>query len=181
MDSVYVALKSIKENGWLNIEYVSLLIALIAVFLGPIISYFTAKRTMKSQADLIKEQITSQIIIAERDIKSKVLSNNRQEWINKLRDNLSEFMSLILVVRKTQQLNSSELISYYNKLFTTRFRIKLSLNPNENDHCELDALLKAAMEKTTSYSELYEDIGDKILELSQSILKREWERVKKLE
>lgn len=136
MDSVYVALKSMKENYWLNTEILSLLIALLAVFFGPIIAHYTAKRTMKSQ-----------IQIAEREIKSNVLSNNRQEWINTLRNNISEFLSLIRV-REAPIIPTSEIISISERLFTTRFRISLLLNPKEDDHKNLDELLETAIKSS---------------------------------
>jgi hypothetical protein len=182
MDSVYVALKSIKDNSWLNTENISLLIALLAVIFGPIIAYYTAKRTMKSQMELIKDQISAQLKIAEREIKSKVLSNNRQEWINSLRDNISEFMSLILIVKAAQHTSPSELLSINERLFSTRFRISLLLNPKEDDHKNLDELLETAIKGSFPPEGITaESIGVKILNLSKSILKREWERVKKLE
>jgi hypothetical protein len=64
-------------------------------------------------------------------------------------------------------------------------KIKLLLNPTEQDHKALAelfdesaiALTKYLRRETTTHNELA-NINQKIVELTQSILKREWNRVK---
>lgn len=180
MDSLYVALRSI-QNGNNNTEYLSLLIALLAVFFSPIISYLTTKQTIKSQTKSAKEQSEAQFNIAERNIKSEVISRNRQDWINNLRINISEFISLCIILSKVNEhiVNSAE--DKWERFFAVRSIISLLINPKEDDHQQLDGLIeKATQSILNNNKEVLKNIRPEVIKLSQQILKREWERVKQV-
>jgi hypothetical protein len=180
MDSLYVALHSI-QNGNNSTEYLSLLIALLAVFFSPIISYLITKQTIKSQAKSAKEQIETQSNIAERNIKAEVISRNRQDWINTLRISISEFISLCIILSKVNEhiVNSAE--DKWERFFALRSKISLLINPKEDDHQQLDELIeKATQFILNNNKEGFRNIRREIIKLSQQILKREWERVKQV-
>ncbi len=184
MDSLYVVLKSLRENNWLNTEFLSLVIALLAVIFGPLIAHYTAKKTMRAQIRSIKEQIDAQTEIAKQNINASVLSNNRQDWINRLRDNISEFLSLGLIASE-ETVKGIDLTNIYERILTIRFKIDLFINPKEDDHNKLSNLLDEYMNQYVfkkKYKEENEPRGlaTQIVKISQSILKREWERVKTL-
>lgn len=185
MDSTYVFLKSLQENNQIS-DFLSLLIALLAVFFGPIISYFTAKHTIKHQLSSLDKQLTTQLNIAEKALKSQVISGNRQEWINTLRDGLANFLSILFIISQ----GNLEKGAYQEKaatLLLLRFKISLLLNPLENDHLQLDTFLDQGIKYLSTISKKEEpnrqfsEIRLDIITLSQKILKREWERVKKVE
>ncbi len=167
-------LKSIQDSSY-SLQYFSLLIALLAVFFGPIMSFFAAKLTLRSQ-----------IAVAERTIRSQVLSVNRQQWINTLRDTISEYVSL-LWVSSAGFLDDQNSYPEMQRVTQVKTKLSLLLNPTEEDHKQLDQLLTKAMvqvaqeSQKTQVSKEFIDIHDEITRLSQRILKREWERVKTLE
>jgi hypothetical protein len=182
MYSLYVSLTDLNSLSSDGIQYISLAIAFLAVFFSPLISYLTTKLTINSQLKLSNQQINTQIKIAERNLKSEVLSRNRQNWINTLRDNISEFISLSIVITKITSVHK-DYDDKMEKFLTLRSRISLLLNPKEDDHNKLDKYLKEALYFVIEKEEQRHivDIRNDIIKLSQEILKREWERVKQVE
>ena len=123
--------------------------------------------------------------IAKKNLKASVNSQNRQMWINNLRDQITEFLSCIEKIdgiyteKKLKHLEENE----YSQKLTTQIdlmvhyinKIELMLNPNEKKHQELISLLKKL------YSERNKSYKTEIISISQKIFKEEWERVKSLE
>ena len=135
-----------------------------------------------------------QIESSARLNRNDIISPMRQAWIDTLRTKLSEFLSLSSIYHRF--LSSDENILQFQKehniqpvppdierkLFILYLNIVLMLNDNESDHNRLIDLLGnfrvdlfdddvPSEDKRKSYQE--------IIRLSKSILKREWERVKK--
>jgi hypothetical protein len=168
MDSVIILQDSLKNtsqvinNAQFSTETLSLVIALLAILFAPII----------------------QLIISKRQINSSVLSKNRQEWINTLRDSISEFISAITMIDDKKISTNEQFDSHTTKLERILYintKINLLINPNEEDHILLAEKLKRLLElyvKPDNNEKI--KVIDDTVELSQKILKREWERVKKL-
>jgi len=139
--------------------------ALCAVVLGPLVSMH----------------------VTRRQIEAGVLSKNRQEWINTLRDELVE---LIVVLRSLQTVmllprehrDANELKELIEKITRREIKITLLINPQEADHAELIQLISEGLSLAASASdhpkEEITEVERKITALSQRILKREWQRVK---
>lgn len=182
MDSLYVALNNLSKESSNYVQYISLAIAFLAVFFSPLISFLTTKLTINSQLKLSNHQINSQITIAERNLKSEVLSRNRQNWINTLRDSISEFVALSIVIAKIQS-GHDDYDEKMEKFLTLKSKISLLLNPKEDDHTRLDNYLEEALQFNldNTKSRKLGDIRKDIITQSQEILKREWERVKQIE
>ncbi len=149
-------------NSSSSVEIISLLIAALAVFFGPLI----------------------QLYIAKGQIRASTLSANRQRWIDQLREQIAEFITV------ATELNTNAQFSFYDdrtviqktrEMHLCKSRIKLMLNPKEEDHSTLLELLNNASIGITQSAE--EDKTDipAIVAVSQAILKREWERVKATE
>jgi hypothetical protein len=127
-------------------------------------------------------------------------SEFRQVWIDALREDLSLFFSAARAVARTAKVAlefgaehsektimpiSSEKISDLRvQGAETFYRIKLRLNPKEDDHEELLRLLKVAieqqnkmLEERTSNTETLAAI-DRASDYARPVLKKEWDRVK---
>lgn len=128
------------------------------------------------------------IYVARKNISSSVVSKNRQEWINRLRNEISEFLKEIQHTPSAYAADAIDLSKAIEKhgLILSRVEIiRLLINPNEPDHQDLVRQVKIASKKviesinrkTGNAAEL-ERISSNIVTTSQSILKREWERVK---
>jgi len=140
---------------------ISAVTALVAVVVSPFVSVYVAKR----------------------HIRAAVVSANRQAWINQLREALAELVTgLRFLNLRSQGLDAQEQwVERYQRTFHLTSKIALLLNLAEADHKELHATIKQAGELlagTVDDEKLFA-VTDRILELSQAILKREWERVKR--
>lgn len=140
-------------------------------------------------------------LIVSKELK---VSELRQHWINTLRDDLSKYLASIKTLYKLAEAKLDSVNppidefeetmcaefrkdnkKEYLELNETNNRILLRLNPDENDHIKL-------INKINENTDLFYDkkckrnqiddgskIIKEILEQSQLIIKREWEKVKK--
>ena len=132
--------------------------------------------------------------VARRQFCATVLSANRQQWANGLRDLLAELMSQLAVVAVLRDgwkgdghnglgpvRQDPALLAKVERLVLVHWKIRLLLNPTEADHRELWRLIDAALDRirseTATEAEVRADI-EKISQQARGILKREWERVK---
>jgi len=161
------------ENYALVIAGISALIALVAVIVGPLVSLHIAKRQFLVSLD-----------IAKRQFNASVLSVNRQEWINTLRDQLAELLADTILLLKEMELSQQEPDRVYARargVLTCANKIQLLLNPKEADHRQLvDSIgrLTGLVNKPEDVDSQFKIIRNEIMSKSQEILKREWERVK---
>jgi 23S rRNA pseudoU1915 N3-methylase RlmH len=150
----------------LDLATVSAVTALVAVIVGPLVSVYVAKK----------------------QIRSSIVSTNRQKWIDRLRDELAALLKDIQHTPSAYSANSistSEAIAKHGEITERVEVIKLLINPKEADHQELVRLISSANslvitsinQKRGNAKEL-QNISQNIASLSQQILKREWERVK---
>ncbi len=149
--------------------------ALIATIVGPLISW-----------NITKKQISSSASIAENQIKASVVSVNRQTWINTLRDLISEYIALLADL----SLHPGKVVSQGKRVGLIFYKIRILLNPLEEDHVFFVKLISANMsmirdfvkeqnqQKKEEIIVALVDQRDEIVSLTQAILKREWERVK---
>ena len=151
------------------IALVSAITALCSVLLGPLVSMWSV----------------------QKQTRVSVLSGNRQAWINSLRDQISEFLAILAVMHagdwssRTEKEYDEEL----KQLTLVRSKINLMVNPKEEDHRNLLKLLDDASCTVAERAKIAEEsdwekgakIHSEIVPLAQSILKREWARVKQAE
>jgi len=146
------------------IPILSLIVAALAVFVGPVISYLVVKR-----------QIASALAASHKQI----IAPMRQAWINSLRDLLAEFTSSALhyYCAGFEERDDSE----YRHLTLLEHRIQLMLNPAEDDHTDLQQLIRKMVTSLGRGKEGDEDFcrsHTEVMALSRRILKREWNVVK---
>lgn len=143
----------------------SLIVAALAVFVGPIASYIVTKK-----------QITSFIAASHW----QVVAPMRQAWINNLREMLSDFFVDVLLYYRLLSHEKSDPEKLHN-IIKSEYQIKLMLNPQEEDHQELEKLihklvfcLECNNQNGIDFDALYKEVINR----SRVILKREWNRVK---
>ncbi len=134
------------------------------------------------------------LAVARRQFNATVLSANRQKWIESCRDLLSELISLLvagLVVKSNWQDKWNKgrgalaaepaLIEKLQRIVLAQSKMRLLMNPTEPDHRQLWQAIEVAFKRLQSEaaleSETETDI-ETITSLAQTILKREWQRVK---
>ena len=141
---------------------------------------------------ITRQQLKNTQELAIRNTRIEVLSKNRQDWINTLRDELAKFSGklnlvkhihtlLITAKEKDDTLSYKELklkfIENINELHTNKAKITLLINPNEPDHQQLIKILTKHTEELKEKKLINQD---DLIKISQKILKSEWERVKEV-
>ena len=147
------------------VSIASLTIAAIAIFFGPLISIIITNKTLKLNSKIASKSLISPI---------------RQQWIDNLRNTIIELLakSHHYCVSGTEDREDGE----YYRIIELEKKIILLINSKEEDHNKLlenisemlDNLYKGGMKSEIVFWEKHNDI----IKISQSILKREWERVK---
>ena len=156
-----------------TISVISAVTALVASVLGPMVS----------------------LAVAKRQFNASVLSTNRQRWLETLRDTLAELASQIVgvVITKTARKGQWQdgfdaaacdpaILHRVERIVFLQWRIRLLTNPANPDHLELCEVIESTLQglKQAGLDEPATRAAvERITALSQAILKREWERVKK--
>ena len=156
----------------MSTEQLALVVALVAVFFGPLV----------------------QLSIANKQIRVATRSTNRQDWINALRDEISEFLGHIANLDFMLELKDNEPYDEIDEdidelgqaLYYHYYKVQLLINPEEKDHEELhekmNAIENVLWEEKMGKKKRAERLSELMAELtgiSQRVLKREWKRVKK--
>ena len=143
-----------------NVAFMSMLVSLVAVVIGPFVTFEVARR--------------------------QIISPIRQKWIDDLRELMSEFLSeceRAIVIGEGLGLlnteNSDEAL--FKKLLYLERKLALMLNPREEDHVELVRLVRSITEEVQHGVGDFLQFGLRVADTSslcQRILKAEWVRVK---
>lgn len=148
------------------IPILSLIVAALAVFVGPVISWRVARRQLTATLEVSNKQITAPM---------------RQAWINNLRDILSEIASSALHyhVAGFEERTDQE----YQHLTHLEYKVILMLNPSENDHQRLEKLISQmtgmlSRKGSATLDAEFEVCHKAVITLSRDVLKREWNRIK---
>jgi uncharacterized protein YneF (UPF0154 family) len=146
------------------IPILSLIVAILAVFLGPFISWKIAKRQVSSSLKIANKQIVAPM---------------RQAWINSLRDLIAEISSSALHYYQTGYEDRKD--EEYKRMTELEGKISLTLNFREDDHKKLHDLIRkmiASLERGKEGDNIFIETHPQVMALSRDILKREWNRVK---
>ncbi len=169
------------------IPVISVMTALVAVIVSPLVSWMIARR----QLDIVKHQISSSNV-----------SSKRQVWIDELRQDIAEALALMSRIeelkRPSPNLNENEHLEVFDRRMEAELRatellmrIRLRLNPNEQVHNDLvsafqEVALAAPDPKPGETEEDrhrlqagFKSARDKALGITQTILKNEWNRVRR--
>jgi len=147
-----------------TIPILSLVVAILAVFIGPLIASHSAKQQVKSSLAIANNQ---------------VIAPMRQAWINDLRNLLAELLSSTLYYYVAGYENRTD--AEYSNLTLLEYRIALMLNSAEDDHKKLEISIRkliSLLQKGHPANEPFPDVHTEIKTLSRSILKQEWNRVR---
>lgn len=182
------------------------LVALLGFVITAIIvvatTYFTI-RNFKTSTDS-QERIASHRDNTElQKAKLEALSKNRQEWINTLRNSVSEYISAATTMWDLHQLrvgldphqanlseeqvvrNGREWSYKYHLAKTDAIRLKAKIallsNPKEDDFHDLLGLINELYESAQDGGASLSHTVSNIVILTQKILKSEWTRVKNFE
>lgn len=159
-----------------------------------------AKRQVEMQEQIAKRQVEMQQQIATRQAADNV-SSKRQNWIDELRKEAAEYFALRAKIEHLRRPMGTVKADEADRNWEAQFaasvksnelanRLLLRLNPNEDDHKLLAKLLanlgEAAgdpiagetTEQKLAAIDRFNDANAECVAHLQTILKKEWERVK---
>jgi hypothetical protein len=146
------------------IPILSLIVSIFAVFVGPLITYRIASRQMRLSLEATNKQIIAPM---------------RQTWINSLRDALAELLSSTQHFYVTGYEYRKE--ADYQRIALLEYKILLMLNSKEEEHIRLEALIRhmiGSLNQGKTHGPFFEMYHSQVKDLSRTILKHEWDRVK---
>lgn len=158
-----------------SISILSLVVAALAVFVGPVLGWLVAKQQLRSAADLSASQVRASLDAANKQIVAPM----RQAWINSLRDLLAELSANSLHYYLSGYEDRTE--DEYRRIGILEERIRLMLNPREEDHVRLEKLVRklvVGIQSAAPSQDEFVSTHQELTALSRTILKREWNRVK---
>ena len=187
----------------MNTEWLAAVTALVAVVLGPVLTYWQVKanretterqisaaadansRQIGAAADATAAQLASAASTARAHIYATVVSSNRQAWINEVRDTVAEAISVATLLGDNSHasfLGASERATMGSRLTYLVSRVDLFLNPGEQDNQEVVGLLRKLTNLVVSAGpvshEAFQATRDAITATTRRMLKREWDRVR---
>jgi len=124
------------------------------------------------------------LYVVRRQIINAGVTQFRQQWIDNLRNTLSDYCSLvrsIMLMWDPTNRDENKALVLYKDFEQAKFKINMLINPNEKDHIELVRIIEIIHKDTTD--PLREDLKvNKLLgeltKCSQKIFKTEWNRVR---
>src|SRR6202790_5194172 len=109
----------------ITITFVTASTALISAVTGPLVSY----------------------IVARRQIRASVISNNRERWTEALRDSVAEYVALLLSASMVKEnigqdpvkaiIEDHALLEIVQRIILVKNKIMLMTNPNDSRYTEL--------------------------------------------
>jgi hypothetical protein len=138
----------------------SLVVAALAVFVGPFVSWFVTKRQLTSSGVLADRQLHASLSVGNKQI----IAPMRQAWINTLRDLLAELTSSALHyhVAGFEERTDEE----YRRLTLLEQKVAMMLNPIEDDHKQLEQLIRkliSALERGREAQEGFPDLHQAVV------------------
>lgn len=146
------------------IPVISLVVAVLAVFVGPLISLRISRRQVLSSLEASNKQIIAPM---------------RQAWINNLRDLFAELASSALHYSVAGYEDRTD--EEYRRLSLLEHKIQLMLNPKEDDHKALEQHVRsmiAALDRGKDGDQDFREAYSAVMKLSREVFKREWDRVR---
>jgi hypothetical protein len=181
-----------KNLPWIVAAFISLTTLMISFLQGKGQTKLVNKQ-IETSSSYASKQIESDTEIAINNIKATVLSANRQDWITALRNEITEFLFCFIRLQGMKFDNQMEIengrervhgptldTQQIDKIMKHKLHIELLINPKEDDHKQFIAVLNDSVNGLSQKDIPFENIQANVVKESQSILKREWERVKSL-
>lgn len=171
---------TVKEStkSWFEFIFPSI----IALTLG-VISFISTWLAMKNSRNMIRDQIAVAKETAEMEFRQNVHSKNRIEWMEELREKVSELLGIITYTATHWNIAKDNMSDYLERVYKLANHISLMSYNNElheqlminiNQFVVIARSTIGKNDKEKAYAKRKE-----ILNITKQILKYEWERVKK--
>jgi septal ring factor EnvC (AmiA/AmiB activator) len=221
MHEIIELLKRITPDDFNKVVLAS--VALVSLLIGPLVQFSIAKRQLRAQEALSNRQLEAQELLAKRQVEMQEqiaqrqtllqqqvaarqiadsISSRRQVWIDELRADASELLTVFARIAELRRSaspeneaerdkNSEDLAAAQFRGHELALRVKLRMNPKEELHNVFIDLMGSLSDSITDRREgetpadeeaaraAFGDARHAVVEHLRVILKSEWERVKR--
>jgi len=159
--------------------WVTTLIATSGTLLGVAFTSIAQYMNNKASNKAVKEA-------KELEVKSHVVSKQRQEWMDTLRENSASFLAAMdsyLEGEGSQSLDKEEELQIYQKFCQKGTLLVLMLNPNKDEQKNaIDTIQGILGVMGENYPETkYDELRDQLLSQLQKIFEETWRQIKSME
>lgn len=145
-----------------------------------------AAKSIEVQAQTSSRQIEVTRELGKLQTWASVVSTSRQRWIDAMRDDVAEFLTLDASYKgfdRNPSREEAENIKAHRaarellrrQMLLLR-RLRLRMNPADDDHAELYQLMRSLLSRDQEESG---ETAELIVSLTQNLLKLEWDRVRR--
>ncbi len=160
--------------------------ALIIGGLSALINLWVADRLKKSNEKNIDRQLNNAKDIALAEFGATLGTKNRQDWIDDLRHNLSEFIShsaMINVELSSDVPNNETVKGHFQKMNYNKAKIAMMINPEKEEQKDvLDQvyeMISICFKPKDDYdAKQFKDIEDNLLTASRKLFGIHWKKIK---
>lgn len=176
-------IQAVPQSSADSLSQLSMVIALLAVIVGPAVSLWITFRQLRSARSIANEQFASERAIA----RDQLISPLREKWNAELRNDVAEFISLCIhCVNVGYRVTADD----YKTLNFLIAKVTLLLNADEEPHnlfrkqmLQLEDAVRALQraESDGAFVEAKKKFDlccEELLRLARNIMKGVWERVK---
>lgn len=168
----------------------SIFIAILTVIVNLVISFSTRRTSLK----VVTAQIESSVNLATVQFHSTLNSKNRQDWINEVRNCISEFATQVRQLNIQLQQKEEDAVKTFDlhgKVYLYKSKLKLLLTPTIDEH----AAFLQSMEDLVSVLEIHvlnnkSNVGsysnqdfivksDRMIENGRQMLYFEWQKIQR--
>lgn len=185
-----------------NAEFTSRLAIILAIagaILGPIVAWIVTDKKIRSESSIATQQLRSTADIAKKQINTSLISKNRQEWMENVRNEVVWYLKSgfpiywISLNKEKFDPHVENVIKFTRPLLEHLYRIELLLDPAIDTHKDLlssvywyykvnNALLSSNGDVNMErYLEDLQQAREDVTNKARQFLIKEWKKVTKWE
>jgi len=161
-------------------------IALVIGVLSAIINIWIADKMKNSNEKTISLQLTNAKELALAEFKATLGAKNRQDWIDELRHNLSEFISqsaMINIEFSVDRPDNEKIKPYFQKMNYNKAKIAMLINEEKAEQKRvIDAVNELVNKSFDSQNDFdaaeFKGIEDELVDASRDLFNIHWEKIK---
>lgn len=181
-----VQVKDVSEKPENSSSYMPSIAALIIGFLSAFINIWIADGIKKSNEKTIGLQMTNAKNLALSEFKATLGTKNRQDWIDELRHNLSEFISesaMINVELSADKPDNEKIKPYFQKMNYNKAKIAMLINKDKPEQKKVidsvsELVSKSFDPKNDFDAAEFKRVEDELMVASSDLFKIHWKKIK---
>lgn len=149
----------------------------------------SARSNIENAKELALADIQNTSKLSNQEYKATLNSKNRQDWVNELRDSMSELLSksaIISIEYSKDKPDIEKIKPYFERIIYYKSKITLLINPNKSEQnkiiIEASNIIDEATKSPKDFNKKeYESAVLNFIKSGQKLFEYNWRKIKKLE